>query len=95
MANYTDARRAAYNAGIGYCYGKANKRMPVHDENKDSFREGNKKARKKLGKTVSTDKPKFSYKQKIEYYSGRIDDMSLRPGQRNHAVKRLQELAKK
>ena len=50
---------------------------------------------KKLGKTVSTDKPKFSYKQKIEYYSGRIDDMSLRPGQRNHAVKRLQELAKK
>lgn len=95
MANYTDAQRAAYNAGIGYGYGKANKRMPVHDANKDSFREGNKKARKKLGKPVATDKPKFSDKQKIEYYSGRIDDMSLRQGQRDHAVRRLQELAKK
>lgn len=95
MAKYTDEQRAAFNAGIGYVYGKANKCIPVADENKDSFREGTKRARKKLGKPVSTDKPKFSDKQKIEYYSGRIDDMSLRKGQRDHAVRRLQELAKK
>ena len=95
MANYTDAQRAAFNAGIGYGYGKANKRIPIHDENKESFREGNKRARKQLGKPVSDTKPPRSDHDKIKYYSGRIDDMSLRQGQRDWAVKRLQELAKK
>ena len=95
MAKYTDEQRAAYNAGIGYGYGKANKRVPVQDANKDSFRAGNDRARKKLGKPVSDTKPPRSDLDKIKYYSGRIDDMSLRKGQRDYAVKRLQELAKK
>lgn len=95
MANYTDAQRAAYNAGIGYGYGKANKRIPIQDENKDSFREGNKKARKKLSKPVSDTKPQRSDHDKIKYYSGRVDNQSLTQGQRNYAVKRLKELVKK
>lgn len=37
---YTDGEKAAYNAGIGYSCGKSGKRVPVRDENKDSFRAG-------------------------------------------------------
>jgi len=95
MAKYTDEQRAAYNLGVGYVYGKANKRVPIRGCSKDSFREGNKRARKELGKPVSDTKPQRSDHDKIKYYSGRIDDMSLRKGQRDYAVKRLQELAKK
>ena len=95
MANYTDAQRAAFNAGIGYGYGKANKRIPIHDENKESFREDHHRARKQLGKPVSDTKPQRSDLDKIKYYSGRIDDQSLTRGQRNYAVRRLQELSKK
>lgn len=94
MAKYTDAQRAAFNAGIGYGYGKANKRIPIHDENKDSFREGNKRARKQLGKPVSDTKPPRSDLDKIKYYSGRVADQSLTQGQRDWAVKSLQRLTK-
>lgn len=94
MANYTDAQRAAFNAGIGYGYGKANKRIPIHDENKESFREGNKRARKQLGKPVAQEKPPHSREEKIRYYSGRVADSTLTKGQRDWAVKSLQRLTK-
>lgn len=42
---YTDAQKFAYGAGIGYGAAKSNKRMPVRDENKDSFRAGYKKGK--------------------------------------------------
>lgn len=95
MAKYTDAQRAAFNAGIGYGYGKANKRIPIQDENKDSFREGNARARKKLGKPVAQEKPAHSREDKIRYYSGRVADQSLTQGQRDWAVKSLQRLSSK
>ncbi len=95
MANYTDEQRAAYNAGIGYGYGKANKRVPISEDNKDSFREGNKKARKELGKPVAQEKPPHSREEKIRYYSGRVADSTLTKGQRDWAVKSLQRLSSK
>jgi hypothetical protein len=94
MANYTDEQRAAYNAGIGYGYGKANKRVPIREDNKDSFRAGNDRARKKLGKPVAQEKPPHSREEKIQYYSGRVADPKLTKGQRDWAVKSLQRLTK-
>lgn len=46
---YTDAQKAAYNAGIGYGAAKANKRVKVKDENKRSFRNGYNKGKTQRG----------------------------------------------
>lgn len=44
--NYTDAQKFAYGAGVGYGAAKSNKRVPVKDENKESFRAGYNKGKK-------------------------------------------------
>lgn len=46
---HTDAQRAAYGAGMAYALAKQGKRVPVKDENKDSFRAGVQAARKGKG----------------------------------------------
>lgn len=38
--SFTDEQNAAYSAGIGYGAAKNNKRVPIKDENKGSFRAG-------------------------------------------------------
>lgn len=53
--NFTAAQRSAYGAGMAYGLAKQGKRVPVKDENKESFRAGVKAARssgsvKKVGK---------------------------------------------
>lgn len=46
---HSAAQRAAYGAGVAYSLAKQGKRVPVKDENKDSFRAGVKASRKKKG----------------------------------------------
>lgn len=90
MAKYTDAQNRAYGAGIGYALGKENKRVPVQDENKASFRKGVEKVRGK--KTVVS--ASLTNADKIKYYSKRLDDPKCSEGQRKFAARRLRELAK-
>lgn len=91
----TDKQQAAYNAGYGYGHGKMNKRVQVQPENQAAFRDGVSDARGKLGKPKpQTAKIERTVADKVQYFSGRIDDKSLTQGQRNYAVKRLQQLAK-
>ena len=91
----TDKQQAAYNAGYGYGHGKMNKRVQVQPENQAAFRDGVSDARGKLGKPKpQTAKIERTVADKIQHYSGRIDDKSLTQGQRNYAVRRLQQLAK-
>ena len=45
-SNHSPEQRAAYGAGVAYALAKQGKRVPVKDENKDSFRAGVKAARK-------------------------------------------------
>ena len=95
MAKYNDAQNRAYGAGIGYASAKAGKRVPVQEENKESFRAGLEKIRgKKAAKSTAPKSASFSKADKIKYYSGRVDDPKLREGQRTYALRRLQELAK-
>ena len=44
-STYTQAQRAAYGAGQAYALAKQGKRVPVKNENKESFRAGVKAAR--------------------------------------------------
>lgn len=101
MANNsrTVAQEAAYNAGLGFASGKANKRVKVQPENQDAFRDGVKKGRSliakgKAAKPAAPNSASLSKADKIKYYSGRIDDPKLREGQRKYAAKRLSDLAK-
>lgn len=89
----TDQQQAAYNAGYGYGHGKANKRVQVQPENQAAFRDGVNSARSKFGK-ANKEKPRFSREDKIEYFTDRINDQSITQGQRNYAIKRLQQFAK-
>ena len=90
MANYTDAQKQAYGAGMGYGYAKANKRVPVKPENKESFRAGLDKARGKK----PVEKKEFSKAEKIQHYSKRLDDPKLSARQRSFAARRLRDLSK-
>ena len=91
----TDQQRAAYNAGIGYGHGKANKRVQVQPENQAAFRDGVNSARSKFGKQkTKSAQPERTVQDKVKYYSGRIDDPNLSARQRSWAVTRLQQLAK-
>lgn len=101
MANNsrTVAQEAAYNAGLGFASGKANKRVKVQPENQDAFRDGVKKGRNiiakgKAAKPAAPNSANLSVADKIKYYSGRVGDPKLREGQRKFAAKRLRDLAK-
>lgn len=86
---YTPAQKAAYNAGMGYVYGKAGKRVPVKPENQSSFRKGNEVAKSKLGikqKPAAKPRSTFSMADKVAYYSRRVNDGSLTAGQRRYAA---------
>lgn len=104
MAEYTEAQNAAFNAGIGYGAAKSGKRVPVRDENKDSFRNGVQKGKHLTDKSrLATTKPtsaaaskaENSDSDKLKYYSGRVNDMSLSKRQRSWAAKRVSELKHK
>lgn len=86
---YTDEQNRAYGAGVGYATAKKGGRVPVKDENKESFRKGLEQVR---GKKKAT-KSEKTREDKIKYYSSRIDDPKLSKGQRDWAVKRLGDLA--
>lgn len=95
MAKYNDAQNRAYGAGVGYASAKANKRVPVAEENKESFRAGLAKIRgQKAAKQTVPKSVNLSVADKIKYYSGRVGDPKLREGQRKFAAKRLRDLAK-
>ncbi len=92
----TEQQTAAFNAGIGYGHGKANKRVKVQPENQSAFRDGVDTARSMFGKPKSKmqQQPERTVQDKVKYYSGRIDDPNLTARQRAWAVTRLQQLAK-
>ncbi len=89
----TESQNAAYNAGIGYGYGKANKRVPVKDENKDAFRDGVKCSRQH-GSQSSNNLP-HTDADKIAHYARRVNDEKLSSRQRSWAAKRISELTHK
>ena len=101
MANSsrTVAQEAAYNAGLGFASGKANKRVTVKLENQDAFRDGVKKGRSiiakgKAAKPATQSKVVYSREDKIKHYSALLSNPKATAGQRRNAVKRLRELAK-
>lgn len=90
----TAQQEAAFNAGIGYGHGKANKRVEVQPENQAAFRDGVNAARNRLGRNqLKSSKSEFTREEKIKHYTKRIDDPKLSERQRSYAVRRLQELA--